>query len=182
MAARPLRVRAFTAEEAATIERVSRARTELAQAVLRARILWRSHEEQTIGAIAQGLGVHEATVRKWIRRFNKQGLDGLLDAARSGRPPTYTPEQVGAVVATALTDPQALDLPFAAWTLDRLQAYLNEEAGIAIKRSRIDELLQAEGLRWRKQETWFSERVDPEFAAKRGPSLRSTNSPLPTPM
>jgi hypothetical protein len=35
-------------------------------------------------------------------------------------------------------------------------------------RSRISELLIAEGLRWRKPETWFGERVDPDFAAKRG--------------
>jgi len=52
--------------------------------------------------------------------------------------------------------------------LDRLQAYLQEHKGIAIQRSRIDEILLDEGLRWRKQETWFGERVDPAFAAKRG--------------
>ncbi len=34
--------------------------------------------------------------------------------------------------------------------------------------SRLGEVLLTEGLRWRKQETWFGERVDPEFAAKRG--------------
>ena len=84
------------------------------------------------------------------------------------------------MVATALTDPQTLNLPFAGWTLDRLEAYLNEELGIAIKRSRIDELLHSEGLRWRKQESWFGERVDPDFVEKRGPSSRSTRSPQPT--
>lgn len=180
MAARPLQVRPFTEQEAATVQRVSRSRTEAAQSVQRATILWRSHQGQTVQAIAQALGIHTATVRKWIRRFNAHGLDGLLDAVRSGRPPTYTPEQVSVVVETALTDPQTLGLPFAAWTLDRLAAYLNEVCGIAIKRSRIDELLRAEGLRWRKQESWFGERVDPDFAEKRGPSSRSIKSRLPT--
>ena len=69
-----------------------------------------------------------------------------------------------------LTDPQALGLPFESWTLDRLAAYLSEQKGIAMKRSRIDEVLQTEGLRWRNQETWFGERVDPDFAEKRGRS------------
>jgi hypothetical protein len=82
---------------------------------------------------------------------------------------------VGEVIAASLTDPQHLDLPFASWTLDRLTAYLNEVKGIAMKRSRIDELLRAEGLRWRSQETWFGERVDPAFAEKRGPSSPSTS-------
>ena len=39
---------------------------------------------------------------------------------------------------------------------------------MAIRRSRIQELLVAEGLRWREQETWFGQRVDPDFAAKGG--------------
>jgi transposase len=52
--------------------------------------------------------------------------------------------------------------------------HLNEDRGIAMKRSRIGEILHTEGLRWRKQETWFGERPDPAFAAKRGPSSRST--------
>ena len=70
--------------------------------------------------------------------------------------------------------PATLGLPFAAWTLDRLAAYLQEHKGIAMRRSRIDEILLREGLRWRKHETWFGERVDPEFAEKRGASRRST--------
>jgi transposase len=92
----------------------------------------------------------------------------LEDAPRAGRPPTYSREHVGEIVATALTDPQTLDLPFQSWTLDRLAAYLSEQKGIAMKRSRLGEVLLTEGLRWRQQETWFGERVDPEFAQKRG--------------
>jgi len=109
-------------------------------------------------------------VRLWITRFNAEGLDGLRDRRRGGRPATYTAAQVGELIAASLTDPQDLGLPFGSWTLDRLATYLNEEQGIAMQRSRIGEMLQAEGLRWRKQETWFGERPDPAFAAKRGPS------------
>jgi hypothetical protein len=43
-----------------------------------------------------------------------------------------------------------------------------------MQRSRIDEILLHEGLRWRKHETWFGERVDPAFTEKRGRSKRST--------
>jgi transposase len=110
----------------------------------------------------------EAAVRTWITRFNESGLSGLKDEARAGRPTTYTPEEVSEVIALSLTDPQTLDLPFASWTLDRLETYLNEVKGIAMKRSRIDDVLRNEGLRWRTQESWFGERVDPDFARKRG--------------
>jgi transposase len=110
----------------------------------------------------------------WIKRFNAEGLAGLQDRPRSGCPPTYPPDQKAEVIATALSDPHTLGLPFGCWTLDRLEIYLNEQKGIAIKRSRIDEILLAEGLRWRSQESWFGEKVDPDFAQKRGSSKRST--------
>ena len=124
--------------------------------------------------MAEKLPLSAKTVRKWLTRFNRSGLAGLQDQPRSGRPATYQPEQVAEVIAAALTNPQQLGLPFGSWTLDRLKLYLNEQKQIQIKRSRIDELLVAEGLRWRKQETWFGERVDPEFAKKRGVLNNST--------
>jgi transposase len=133
-----------------------------------------------VPAIAEQLEITQFTVRIWLKRFNQGGLDGLIDLPRSGRPTTYSAEQVAEVIATALSDPQKLGQPFACWTLDRLEAYLNEEKKIPIKRSRIDELLIAEGLRWRTQETWFGERVDPEFAKKRGSLKRSTPARLKT--
>ena len=52
-------------------------------------------------------------------------------------------------------------------------AYLGEK-GIGMKRSRVSEVLLAEGLKWRQEETWFGARVDPDFARKRGQSSNST--------
>lgn len=175
----PIRVRELTDDEAETVKRWAHSRTEPARRVERAKLVWLSHEGRLVPAIARELQLAPKTVRMWLKRFNAHGLAGFEDAARSGRPATYTVDQVGEVVATALTNPQSLELPFASWTLDRLEAYLNETKGIAIKRSRIDEILLAEGLRWRKQETWFGERVDPEFAEKRGSSPGSTRNHRP---
>jgi transposase len=171
---RRLWLRELTEAERMAVERLAHSRTAPARQVERARIIWQASQGQMAPAIAATLRLTAYTVRDWIKRFNAQGLAGLEDQPRAGRPPTYTPEQVATVIATALTDPKSLDLPFASWTLDRLAAYLNEHEGIAIKRSRIDEILLKEGLRWRKHESWFGERVDPAFAEKRGGSRRST--------
>ncbi len=168
-----LHIGPMTAEEVDTIQRLAHSRTEPARLVERARILWLAHQGQSVPAIARELRLCQATVRAWLKRFNRQGVVGLQERARPGRPATYTAEQVGEVIATALISPRDLGLPFASWTLDRLQAYLSEVQGIAMKRTRMDELLRAEGLRWRQQETWFGERVDPAFAEKRGSSRRS---------
>ncbi len=171
---RILSLRDVTAEERAAVERLAYSRTAAARLVERSRVVLAALDGERASAIAARFHITGATVYLWLHRFNDGGLAGLEDKPRQGRPPTYTREQVGRVVATSLTDPQTLGLPFASWALDRLAAYLAEQKGITMKRSRIDELLLAEGLRWRKEETWFGERVDPAFAEKRGPSNNST--------
>jgi transposase len=164
----------MTAAEDAAVQKLAHSHTAPAQRVQRAQIIWRASRGESASVIAARVGLDDETVRKRIRRFNAEGLDALKDRFRSGRPSTYTTEQTATVIATALTKPETLGLPFAAWTLDRLAAYLHEVKGIAMQRSRIDEILLHEGLRWRKHETWFGERVDPAFAEKRGGSKRST--------
>ena len=168
-----IRLRELTSEEQKMIERLANSRTAEARLVERAQMIWQASQGFSVPAIARELGLHPQTVRDWLKRFNTHGVEGLHDRPRGGRPATYSPEQVAEVIATALTDPKTLGQPFASWTLDRLETYLNEEKGIPIKRSRIDDLLIAEGLRWREQESWFGERVDPDFAKKRGPSTPS---------
>ena len=170
----PLAVRPLTAAEERQLQHLAHSRTAEVRLRDRARICWLSHHGQRVAAIKATVGIADGTVRLWITRCNADGLDGLRDRRRGGRPATYTAEQVGELIAASLTDPQALGLPFGSWTLDRLAAYLQETKGITIKRSRIGEILHAEGLRWRQQERWFGERPDPAFAAKRGPSSAST--------
>jgi transposase len=168
-----LRPRAMRDGEIATLRRRAHSRTAPARAVQRARLVWLAPQGQRVSAIAQALHLTPTTVRSWLKRFNRQGLTGLEEQPRPGRPATDSPEQVSEVIATALTAPKTLSLPFACWTLDRLQAYLNEGQGMWITRTRIDELLLAEGWRWRPQETWFGARGAPAFADNRGASRRS---------
>jgi transposase len=169
-----LHLRELSEPERQALERTARSRTAPARQVERARVVLAAASGVGVGAVAERFQLSLGTVYLWWHRFEERGLAGLQDKPRGGRPPTYTREEVGVVVQTALTDPQTLGQSFASWTLDRLAAYLAEEKGIAMKRSRIDELLIAEGLRWRKEETWLGERVDPAFAENRGPSSDST--------
>jgi transposase len=165
-----VRLRELTNDEVTSVRQVAHARAASARSVERAQIVWLASQGRSAPAVAAELGVSEKMVRLWLGRFNRAGVAGLADAPRSGRPKTYTPEEVSVLLAAVLTRPGELGLPFANWTLDRLVAYLREQRSIAIKRSRVNEILLAEGVRWRTQETWFGERVDPAFAEKRGPS------------
>jgi transposase len=173
-----LRVRAVSDEEREELGRMARSRTAGAGLVRRARIVLHALEGLKAPDISTRMDLCGATVRHWLKRFNARGLQGLEEDVRTGRPPTYSAEQRSAVIDAALTRPADLGLPFASWTLDRLVAHLTER-GIGMRRSRISEILLREGLRWRHEETWFGERVDPDFARERGRPSSSTRPRRP---
>jgi transposase len=173
-----IRVRALSAEESSELQELARSRKRGAGLVRRAQIIIHAVEGLTAPEIAARMDLCGKTVRFWLKRFNERGFDGLEEDVRSGPPPTYSADERSAVIRTALTRPAELGLPFACWTLDRLVAYLAEH-GIAMRRSRISEIFIHEGLKWRHEETWFGERVDPDFARKRGRSSASTRRRRP---
>jgi len=165
---RRMQLREVTCEEREAVAKLAHSRTAPARAVERARVVSAAVDGRMVEEIAADLCLSRHTIDMWLHRFEVRGLTGLEDRTRGGRPRTYPGEQVGEIVATALAEPKSLGLPFASWTLDRLVAYLAEHTGITVRRSRLGEVLLSEGLRWRKQETWFGARVDPDCAAKRG--------------
>jgi transposase len=74
-------------------------------------ILLRAHEGDTDHEIADGLGVHPATVGRVRRRFAEHGLDAALnDRPRPGAPPKLDGKREAMVIALACTDaPQGRD-------------------------------------------------------------------------
>jgi transposase len=173
-----LRLREVTDDERAEVQRIARSHTLGAALVRRAQIVVHALGGLTAEQIATRMDLCGNTVRHGLNRFNARGLDGLEEDVRTGRPPTYSAEQRGAVITAALTRPTELGLPFAGWTLDRLVAYLSDQ-GIAMRRSRISEIFLREGLKWRhdggsQRDPRFGARVDPDFTKKRGSSSSST--------
>lgn len=55
-------------------------------------------------AAAEKLGVSQAMVGKWRRRFVEDRLDGLFDEPRPGAPRTIADDQVEAVVVKTLEE------------------------------------------------------------------------------
>lgn len=77
-------------------------------------------------------GRSAVTVRRWVRRFLSQGLAGVADARRSGRPPRADAAYRQALEIALATPPPDLGLPFDVWTSGRLSAYLAETTGVRI--------------------------------------------------
>jgi transposase len=82
-----LRLRALRDTEVETSRQLAHSRTAAGRTVERARIVWLAHQGRRVPAIAQALHRPPTTVRSWLRRFQRQGLAGLQEQPRPGRPP-----------------------------------------------------------------------------------------------
>jgi transposase len=171
-----LKVRTLTAEEAQALQRVASSRTAPHRAVQRAQLVWARAHGETVPVIASQVGLSAFRVRAWLHRWNRYGLAGLADAPRAGRPRQHDETARGTVVALARTTPRSLGWPFALWTLARRQQALQARHGLLVTPATIWKWLQAEGLVWQRQQSWFHATVDAAFVAQRGPSSGPTPS------
>lgn len=78
-------------EERQRLESLVRRRTAEQRMVLRARIVLAAAGGEENASIAARLGVALNTVIKWRKRFFEEGMEGLVDRKRSGRPRTFSP-------------------------------------------------------------------------------------------
>lgn len=82
-----LRARAAQDEqEEKQVRKLAGSRHGPADWILHARMVARSWDGERVEAIAQGLQCSPQTVRRRLHRFDEQGLQGLGDRAKSGRP------------------------------------------------------------------------------------------------
>jgi transposase len=98
--------------------------------------------------IAARLGVHQATVRRTIRRLDCGGLDGLADRPRCGRPPKLDSGDLDAVeelLARAAARNET-------WTAAQLAGWLARARGTTISRGRLSALLRQRGCGWARPE------------------------------
>lgn len=158
-------LRPVTPEEKQEIRRLARSQTAPIRQVQRARIVAAMLEDPALSATAAGrqVGLSNAVGGKWVRRFNEGGLEALEDQPRSGRPAAH-PRPERALEAPGSGPPEAplswtavCGRPFALWTLERLQEAFFERAGIHLATSTIWEYVEAEGLSWKRQQSWFHE-------------------------
>jgi transposase len=182
-----LRARAPQDEkEARWIRRLAASRRGPADWILHAKIIIKSWDGKRVEAIAGELNCSQQTVRRRLHRFEMEGIDGLGDRPRSGRPCRLTETERSKLIALVRETPpgrlerQADELVArdeegsAQWSLDAL-AQAAKEAGIAVKRSQIRRILLREGVRWRRTHSW-GKSDDPDFVPKERRSSPTTRS------
>jgi transposase len=92
----------LTSEQQEQLNAMAASRSLAAGLVMRARIILMSAEGQSNLTIATRLRLSQATVGQWRRRFLEQGITGLHDELRPGRPRTIGDERVARLVRRTL--------------------------------------------------------------------------------
>ena len=89
-------------EQRSTLQGWTRRRKTAQALSMRARIILRASEGLTATAVAAEVHACIQTVSKWWRRFDEQGLDGLLDEPRPGQPRKLSDAQIEQVIVRTL--------------------------------------------------------------------------------
>jgi putative transposase len=89
-------------DERAELEKVARSRRTAQAVALRARIVLLTADGFAPTTIAQELGISQPTVRKWRARYVEDGLPGLRNEPRPGRPRSLDDQRVADLLNKAL--------------------------------------------------------------------------------
>lgn len=123
---------------------------ERAEVVQRATAIRMLHLQFPLKQVAIAMNKSHSTISGWWERYEGQGLEGLANRPRSGRPPKVTDDYLQQLELTLKTDPTSLGYPFTVWTVDRLRQHLQIETGIQLSADRLRVLLKQQGYVWRR--------------------------------
>lgn len=104
----------------------------------------------TCPRVAQLLGDSHHTVVNWVRRFETDGLAGLTEGQRSGRPSRLEEDQLAKVEAALRSNPVQFGLSTHLWDGPTLSQFLDQKLGVKLKVRQCQRLFRQLGFRLRK--------------------------------
>lgn len=112
--------------------------------------------------VAGVFNVTRETLNRWIKNFNARGIDGLIDAPRSGRPAHLTPAQKQQYRELIEHPDQAGQ---AHWTAKKFCGYLCEQLDHAVGYRTVVRWLHEEGFRLKVPQPWPDRQDEPARVA-----------------
>ena len=143
-----------------------RARREVGRVSERIHFVLLSDQGKSPPEIADLFGYSAASVRMWLKRYQAQGIEGLYDRPRSGRPRKANDALRNEVDKCLNTRPNALGYLATLWTVTLLVTHLASH-GWQVSCSTVRRVLHALDYRWRRPKLAVMRR-DPEGNIKMG--------------
>ncbi len=152
--------------ERVVLEQRASSRTARHSQVIRARIVLLAAGGAQNVDIARRVGVCVDVASRWRKRFCLEGLAGLDDRPRSGRPRIFGSEVVAGVKALACEPPEESGVPLSRWCSMELASHAVTEGLVdAISSSTVRRWLHADAIKPWRYRSWIFPR-DPDFATK----------------
>lgn len=162
----PLRLTDVSAEARAELDTLYRT-TRDARLRTRVQMILLAVEQHMVApAIATIVREDDETVRRWMKRYQAEGVHGLYDAPRSGAPSKVTDAYEQQLLKVVRQRPRALDLPYSMWTLQRLADYMAEQTGIRVEAETVRLHLKASDIVLSRPQHKISS-PDPEYEVKK---------------
>lgn len=156
----------LSSEERAVLEERASSRSASHSSVVRARIVLLAAEGLQNIDIAGRVGVCVDVVSRWRKRFSEEGIAGLADRPRSGRPRRFGSEVVAGIKAMACEPPEQRAVPLSRWSSAELAAQAVDEGLVAaISSSTVRRWLHADAIKPWRYRSWIFPR-DCDFVAK----------------
>ncbi len=102
-------------------------------------------------SMAKLFGVSDRALRNWIKAFNEQGIDGLLEEPREGRP-SKIPEEIHEDLREVLTNPEQADQVH--WTGVKFHGYICEQFEIEVGYSTVIRFLHDQNFALKVPQPW----------------------------
>ena len=122
-------------------------RPEVRQKAMGLRLL---HEGNKPKEVAQLMSVSQPTVYDWHHRWQENGLEGLTNRPKSGRPRKADENYVALLAQVIEQDPQELGYTFTIWTATQLRLHLAKETGILLGDTQFKALLKENDFVYRR--------------------------------
>jgi transposase len=162
---RPISIPPLTPKQSEQLDRLYRT-TKLPRLRTRAQMMLLAVEHGLqVPQIAAIVREREATVLRWLTCYLAEGLEGLKDAPRPGRPSAVTEAYRAALLAAVRRRPRSVGLPFSLWTLPRLVDYLAERTSMRVSDETVRRALKQAGIGLSRPQHTIS-RPDPAYAVK----------------
>jgi len=158
-------------EQRRELEVLAAKRKAEARMVLRARVVLAAADGDDNVDIAWRFEIATNTVLKWRKRFFEEGMKGLTDRKRSGRPRGFPPLVIAEVKRLACELPATSGAPLSRWTSSELARELVERNVVeGISPSTVARILARDAIRPWRYRMWIFPR-DPRFATKAAVAL-----------
>jgi putative transposase len=108
----------------------------------RAQVVLLSHKGYKAEEIAQIVDFSRERVRYWINRYRREGLEGLKDKERSGRPPKLQREHIQYLLNIKQRSPIQCGYTQREWTGRLLAEQLQNNFGVKVCDERIRQILR----------------------------------------